>query len=107
MESADWAAWIAVKMVVAGNAAHALGRVRQAAGVHPERYRLRWLQGSRRKRAGWDQQVRQAVFLATPNALSQRADRGLPASHQHASTRSATTSRRRRGKLRQIVSREW
>ena len=50
-KGADWAAWIAVKMVRAGGAAHALGRLRQAARVHPRRRDIRRRQGSRRQRA--------------------------------------------------------
>jgi ABC transporter substrate binding protein (PQQ-dependent alcohol dehydrogenase system) len=69
MESADWAAWIAVKMVV-----QATLRTRSAEFDKQRAFILsdtgfdgyKGLAVSVRR---WDQQVRQAVFLATPNAV--------------------------------------
>ena len=69
MESADWAAWIAVKMVV-----RATLRPRSAEFGKQRAFILgdngfdgyKGLAVSVRR---WDQQLRQAVFLATPNAV--------------------------------------
>ena len=69
MESADWAAWIAVKMVV-----QATLRTRSAEFDKQRAFILsdtgfdgyKGLAVSVRR---WDQQVRQAVFLATPSAV--------------------------------------
>src|SRR5215475_10439809 len=69
MESADWAAWIAVKMVV-----QATLRTRSAEFDKQRTFILgdagfdgyKGLAVSVRR---WDQQLRQAVFMATPNAV--------------------------------------
>jgi ABC transporter substrate binding protein (PQQ-dependent alcohol dehydrogenase system) len=69
MEGADWAAWIAVKMVV-----QATLRTRSAEFGKQRAFLLgdngfdgyKGLAVSVRR---WDQQLRQAVFLATPNAV--------------------------------------
>jgi ABC transporter substrate binding protein (PQQ-dependent alcohol dehydrogenase system) len=73
MESADWAAWIAVKMVV-----QATLRTRSADFDKQRAFILgdnsfdgyKGLAVSVRR---WDQQLRQAVFLATPNAVTASA----------------------------------
>jgi ABC transporter substrate binding protein (PQQ-dependent alcohol dehydrogenase system) len=69
MESADWAAWVAVKMVV-----QATLRTRSAEFDKQRAFILgdagfdgyKGLAVSVRR---WDQQLRQAVFMATPNAV--------------------------------------
>ncbi|MBX9776582.1 MAG: ABC transporter substrate-binding protein [Xanthobacteraceae bacterium] len=69
MESQDWAAWIAVKMVVqaalrTGSADFAKLRGFILAGNGFDGYK-----GLAVSVRPWDQQLRQAVFLATPNAV--------------------------------------
>src|SRR5712672_2648230 len=69
MESADWSAWIAVKMVV-----QATLRTRSAEFDKQRAFILSdtgfdGYQGLAVSVRRWDQQVRQAVFLATPSAV--------------------------------------
>ena len=85
MESQDWAAWIAVKMVV-----QAALRTRSADFAKQRDFILGGngfdgYKGLAVSVRPWDQQLRQAVFLATPNAVVASAPvEGLLASHQHA-----------------------
>ena len=69
MESQDWAAWIAVKMVV-----QATLRTRSADFDKQREFILGGngfdgYKGLAVSVRPWDQQLRQAVFLATPNAV--------------------------------------
>jgi ABC transporter substrate binding protein (PQQ-dependent alcohol dehydrogenase system) len=73
MESQDWAAWIAVKMVVqaalrTGSADFAKLRGFILGGNGFDGYK-----GLAVSVRPWDQQLRQAVFLATPNAVTTSA----------------------------------
>ena len=85
MESADWAAWIAVKMVV-----QATLRTRSAEFEQQREFILgdNGFDGNKGLAVSvrpWDQQLRQAVLLATPYAVvAQRAGRGLSAPDQRA-----------------------
>ena len=95
MEGADWAAWMAVKMVVQSVAAHALRRLQDAARLHPRRRHLRWRQRSGGERAALGPSI--ATGGAAGGALlgrRQRPGRGLFAPDQR-----ARYARRRRARV--------
>ena len=67
MESEDWAAWIAVKMVVKSAQGTTLAGFQDPARFHPRRQRSSTApRGSRVSVRPWDQQLRQAILLAAP-----------------------------------------
>ena len=97
MEGADWAAWMAVKMVVQAAHAHTLGGFRQAARLHPRRQRT--FDGDK----GLASACGPGTTSCGRRSCSPRLMRWSRARRSRASctrptfsTRSATTSRRRR-----------
>ena len=70
MEGADWAAWMAVKMVVQAGAAHALGRFRQSSATSSSATAtFDGDKGLAMSVRPWDHQLRQAILLAAPYAV--------------------------------------
>ena len=85
MEGPDWAAWMAVKMIVQSSLRTDIRRFRQATRLHPGRQQFRRRQGPGGQRPALGSSA--PAGGAARRALRDRrrcAGRGLPASHQHA-----------------------